>query len=563
LSNLGEVILVRRIWVGILMALCVAGYLLVPSPPAQAGDWHAMPGRDVDYHPINYRAVDFLDASRGWVGGVTYTPPGSYGFEDTAIIGRTDSAGETWLYSTSHYAGGSSVGWNFRTATALDFVDGSRGWATLDDGTILSTTDGGARWTVRAEGSFEYRDNNWGYASLAMADATHGCAVGGWVGFIGVTYPRIAYTDNGRDWKEAGVPKLPGRSLESVHMVDTQYGWAVGSAGSDDGIPLVLVTHDGGATWIRQTNGLSADGIALRGVWFADRQHGWAVGDSGAIRVTADGGASWWSQPSGVSAALHDVCFLGSGTGFIVGDRGAILETTRAGKPWILRSSGTTATLRAVAAAGGTVWAVGDEGVILTGDVPASDPSGTGFTDIGSSVYKTAIDSLAAAGIVSGFPDGTFRPDATLNRAQFAKMIVGALGIGPNTSTVTRFTDLGTPDAQGYPHRYTQAAYDNGVTYGINAARTLFAPWDSIRRDQVVSMIVRGADRLFPGSLEDPPHGAQSFFDGIGEPHGESLRIADYNGLVSGLVGVGPGWSVTAPATRGEAAQMLYNLRLE
>ena len=34
------------------------------------------------------------------------------------------------------------------------------------------------------------------------------------------------------------------------------------------------------------------------------------------------------------------------------------------------------------------------------------------------------------------------------------------------------------------------------------------------------------------------------------------------NGLLSGLVGMGPGWAVTANATRGEAAQVLYNLLL-
>ena len=31
---------------------------------------------------------------------------------------------------------------SFMTATALAFVDQLRGWATLDDGTILATTDG-------------------------------------------------------------------------------------------------------------------------------------------------------------------------------------------------------------------------------------------------------------------------------------------------------------------------------------------------------------------------------------------------------------------------------------
>jgi hypothetical protein len=346
-------------------------------------------------------------------------------------------------------------------------------------------------------------------------------------------------------------------------MVDAEHGWAVGTAGPTDKVPLVLVTHDGGATWTRQTKGLPSDGTALHGVWFVDRQRGWVVGDHGAIYVTADEGATWWNQPSGVSTTLLAVTFADAATGWAVGENGTILETTKAGLPWALQSSGTTVALRAVASAGGTVWTVGDEGVVLKSAVPGPGPVAPGFTDIGSSPYKTAIESLAAAGIVTGFPNKTFRPEATIVRAQFTKLAAGALGITPGNSTSTHFTDLGTPDAGGYPHKYVQAAFDHAITNGTNAARTLFAPRNPIRRDQAVSMIVRGAKSLLPGLLVGPPAGTPSLFAGVGEPHGENLRIAEYNGLLTGLSGMGAGWSVTANATRGEVAQMLYNLRLK
>ncbi|MBN1628172.1 MAG: right-handed parallel beta-helix repeat-containing protein, partial [Thermoleophilia bacterium] len=134
------------------------------------------------------------------------------------------------------------------------------------------------------------------------------------------------------------------------------------------------------------------------------------------------------------------------------------------------------------------------------------------------------------------------------------------LDIIPDPSTATRFTDLGSPDANGYPHKYVKAAYDYGITYGTNATQTLFAPWNSIRRDQVVSMVVRGAESLYPGTLWDPSPGTLSLFDGVAEPHGENLRIAEYNGLLDDLIGMGPSWSTTADATRGEVAQILWNL---
>jgi parallel beta-helix repeat protein len=181
-------------------------------------------------------------------------------------------------------------------------------------------------------------------------------------------------------------------------------------------------------------------------------------------------------------------------------------------------------------------------------DVPAGHP------------YEAAIDDLADLGVLGGYSNGDFGPDDLLKRAQFAKLIVNTIGIDPGASTNTRFIDLGAPDANGYPHKYVQAAYDAGITNGTNAAQTLFSPWSNIRRDQVVTMIVRGVDEVSPGILEKPPTGIESLFSGVGQPHGGNLRIAEYNGLLVGLTGIGPGWHVTADATRGEVAQMLWNL---
>ncbi|MBN1632170.1 MAG: S-layer homology domain-containing protein, partial [Thermoleophilia bacterium] len=142
----------------------------------------------------------------------------------------------------------------------------------------------------------------------------------------------------------------------------------------------------------------------------------------------------------------------------------------------------------------------------------------------------------------------------------------------PADSTVTRFTDLGTPNEAGYPHRWVQTAYDRGITQGTNAGGTLFAPWEPIRRDQLAGMIVRGAKEVMTGALEEPPAGAPSLFGGVGDPHGDNLRIAEYNGLLEGLLDAdavdgpdpaGTEWDVMLPATRGEVAQMLYNLKLK
>ena len=181
-------------------------------------------------------------------------------------------------------------------------------------------------------------------------------------------------------------------------------------------------------------------------------------------------------------------------------------------------------------------------------DVPTAHP------------YADAITGLADEGIIGGYSNGKFGLLDPVKRAQFAKMITGTLGIPPNSSTWTRFIDLGAPDAYGYPHAFVQAAFDYGITYGANPAQDQFNPWGPIHRDQAVSMIVRGVNTLFPSALLDPPVGTYSSFAGIPDPHGGNLRLAEYNGLLEALVGLGPSWNVTANATRGEVAQMLWNL---
>lgn len=54
------------------------------------------------------------------------------------------------------------------------------------------------------------------------------------------------------------------------------------------------------------------------------------------------------------------------------------------------------------------------------------------FSDIKGHWAEEIIDEIAAQEIVSGYPDGTFKPDATITRAEFLKMAVDALGFEMN-----------------------------------------------------------------------------------------------------------------------------------
>ena len=67
------------------------------------------------------------------------------------------------------------------------------------------------------------------------------------------------------------------------------------------------------------------------------------------------------------------------------------------------------------------------------------------FSDVTDLDTAAEIESLQLLGVLDGFSDGSFRPAATLTRAQFCKMAVYAMGCGRELgkySTVTVFPDV-------------------------------------------------------------------------------------------------------------------------
>lgn len=194
----------------------------------------------------------------------------------------------------------------------------------------------------------------------------------------------------------------------------------------------------------------------------------------------------------------------------------------------------------------------------------AAVPPTPSFVDVPTDhPYRPAIESLAQRGIVVGYPvsgGAEFRPGNPVWRAQFAKMICELWNLEVDEADVSPFTDLGPDDpATPYPHEYVAAAARAGITTGITP--TTFGPYTDISRAQVITMIVRSAQRLDPSLLAAPPADYPSLVPAFSEVHDANLRIAQYNGLLKQLQGYGSTWDPWAKATRGEVAQMLYNLK--
>lgn len=75
------------------------------------------------------------------------------------------------------------------------------------------------------------------------------------------------------------------------------------------------------------------------------------------------------------------------------------------------------------------------------GDIDVSSQ----FSDVGASTpFASEIDELAAEHVIDGYPDGTFRPNGYVSRDAFAGLLARVLGlpVGPCTSGTSPFRDV-------------------------------------------------------------------------------------------------------------------------
>ena len=111
-----------------------------------------------------------------------------------------------------------------------------------------------------------------------------------------------------------------------------------------------------------------------------------------------------------------------------------------------------------------------------------------GYTDVASDAwYNTAVSTMTKAGIVDGYPDGTFRPDAPITRAEMAKIISLFAKLDKSES---RFSDI----AGHWAEAYIRLAAGNGWITGYPDGT--FGPQRDITRAETAMMINRVLDRV-------------------------------------------------------------------
>lgn len=107
------------------------------------------------------------------------------------------------------------------------------------------------------------------------------------------------------------------------------------------------------------------------------------------------------------------------------------------------------------------------------------------YTDIAGHTDEAYITEYSSYGLVSGYPDGTFRPDATITRAETVALL-DKLELYPITQKDSSFTDV-LPTDWFYP--YIDSAVKSGVVSGYEG--NIFLPQNEITRFEAISIVSR------------------------------------------------------------------------
>ncbi|HZG87430.1 S-layer homology domain-containing protein [Paenibacillus sp.] len=172
----------------------------------------------------------------------------------------------------------------------------------------------------------------------------------------------------------------------------------------------------------------------------------------------------------------------------------------------------------------------------LGAPVPSAKAAG-GFTDIDNHWARDVITGAVTAGYVKGYPDGTFKPDANVTRAEFLAIVTRASKL-PAAGVEEPFVDV---DAR----HWAVDAIGRGIGMGFispSAFGSRFEPDKALTRAEMVTWLVNGlvkADPSFGDALKDTQNTILPFteyFPGkFNKPDIPYIAVARGVGLVGGF----------------------------
>ncbi|MBE9216342.1 DUF1565 domain-containing protein [Plectonema cf. radiosum LEGE 06105] len=182
---------------------------------------------------------------------------------------------------------------------------------------------------------------------------------------------------------------------------------------------------------------------------------------------------------------------------------------------------------------------------------PIPEPKYIKFTDINGHWAFDFIRELIELGIVAGFPNRTFKPDATITRSQYAALLVKAFNPQSLREPIV-FEDV---KQNFWAYQVIQQAYQGLLLFGYPNKK--FLPNQNIPRIEVLFSLVRGLGltnqveidlNIYYADSSEIPNYAQN-----------EVAIATLNGLIVNYPQTNK-LRPNQPATRAEVAVMVYQI---
>ena len=174
-----------------------------------------------------------------------------------------------------------------------------------------------------------------------------------------------------------------------------------------------------------------------------------------------------------------------------------------------------------------------------------------GFSDTRAHWARPPIDHLQSRELLSGYPDGTYRPDAYVSREEFVTLIVKALKKEPEARQLEKGSGFFADTRQRWSRGFVDLARELDITAGDGMGN--FHPQRIVTRQEAVTLLVNA---LHNGE-ELTDEGEALFFDSdaIQDWARASVTYAYQHGIIKGFPDTTfrPG----EPVTRAQVAVML------
>ena len=150
--------------------------------------------------------------------------------------------------------------------------------------------------------------------------------------------------------------------------------------------------------------------------------------------------------------------------------------------------------------------------LVASAIVPVASAAST-FPDVAdTNSHAESINALVEAGIINGYPDGTFKPNLTLKRGQVVKMLgkwaeAQGFKVPADYNTKARFTDLAADAADQELVKYAAVVKDAGIFLGDNGALNTSG---NITRENMALVLDRAYKAVTGKSLVELAEGSQN-----------------------------------------------------